>query len=80
LNIRKSKKDILTVFEWFEGECMGKQYGAFEKFIALPLEAKFTIYKDILLFHLHANKRGYIAIDFFDGCIMYNFTSKQTMI
>ncbi|GFZ76134.1 serine/threonine protein kinase [Paenibacillus marchantiophytorum] len=74
------KEGYLTVFEWFEGECMGKQYGAFDKFIDFPLEAKFNIYKDILLFHQHANQRGYIAIDFYDGCIMYNITSKQTMI
>ncbi|MDQ8739319.1 hypothetical protein [Paenibacillus sp. LHD-38] len=59
---------------------MGKQYGRFNEFIDLPLEAKFNIYKDILLFHQLVIQQGYIAIDFYDGCIMYNFTSKQTMI
>ncbi|MDF2651521.1 MAG: hypothetical protein K0Q73_7326 [Paenibacillus sp.] len=77
---KEIKEGYLTVFEWIEGECMGKQYGAFDKFLNLPLEDKFNIYKDILLFHQHVNQRGYIAIDFYDGCIMYNFTSKQTMI
>jgi serine/threonine-protein kinase len=77
---KEIKGGYLTVFEWFEGECMGKQYGKFEKFIDLPLEAKFNMYKDILLFHQLVNQQGYIAIDFYDGCIMYNFTSKQTMI
>ena len=59
---------------------MGKQNGAFEKFIDLPLEDKFSIYQDILIFHQHVNQAEYIAIDFYDGCIMYHFTSRQTMI
>lgn len=77
---KEIKEGYLTVFDWFDGDCMGKQYDSFDKFIALPIERKLNIYKEILLFHLHANKRGYIAIDFYDGCIMHNFTTQQTMI
>ncbi|QOR64996.1 serine/threonine protein kinase [Cytobacillus suaedae] len=77
---REIKDGFLTVFEWFEGKCMGKQYDSFDKFIALPLEEKLSIYEEILLFHLHTNKCGYIALDFYDGSIMYDFTTKQTMI
>lgn len=74
------KGGYVTVFEWFEGECMGKQYGAFDTFLGLPLEEKLNMYEDILTFHQHVHQRGYIAIDFYDGCIMYHFASKQTMI
>lgn len=77
---KEIKEGYLTVFEWFDGDCMGKQYHSFDKFIALPIEKKLNIYKEILLFHLHTNNRGYIAIDFYDGCIMHNFTTDQTMI
>ncbi|WP_051251473.1 serine/threonine-protein kinase [Paenibacillus harenae] len=77
---KEIKGGYLTVFDWFDGECMGKQYDSFDKFIALPIEKKLNIYKEILLFHLHVSKLGYIAIDFYDGCIMYNFTTQQTMI
>lgn len=77
---KELKEGFLTVFEWFEGDCMGKQYDSFDKFIGLPLGEKFSIYKEILIFHLHANKCGYIAIDFYDGCIMYNFKTQKTMI
>ncbi|MFD1884938.1 hypothetical protein [Paenibacillus wenxiniae] len=28
----------ITVFEWFAGDYMGRQYDSFEKFIALPLD------------------------------------------
>jgi serine/threonine-protein kinase len=77
---KEIKGGYLTVFDWFDGDCMGKQYNSFDKFIALPIEIKLNIYKEILLFHLHVNKLGYIAIDFYDGCIMHNFTTHQTMI
>lgn len=70
----------LTVFEWFEGECMGRQYQSFDKFISLPLEEKLGIYKDILLFHIYVHQCGYIAIDFYDGSIMYDFANQRTRI
>ena len=69
----------LTIFEWFEGECMGRQYNYFDKFIALPVNEKLHIYNDILLFHQHVSKCN-VAIDFYDGCIMYDFSRCRTMI
>ncbi|WP_411344512.1 serine/threonine protein kinase [Paenibacillus sp. WLX1005] len=77
---KEVRDGYVTVFEWFDGECMGRQYDHFEEFLALPLEQKFDIYNEILLFHTHVNKKGYIAIDFYDGCIMYDFASGETRI
>ncbi|MFD1676855.1 serine/threonine protein kinase [Alicyclobacillus fodiniaquatilis] len=77
---KETKTGYLTVFEWFEGECWGRQYETSDKFVALPLVEKFNIYNDILSFHQQVNKRGYIAVDFYDGCLMYDFTLKRTMI
>ena len=31
-------------------------------------------------FHRHVNAQGYIAIDFYDGCIMYDFDKCKTVI
>lgn len=70
----------LTVFEWFEGDCMGKQYGAADKFLALSLDRKLAMYLEIVHFHLHVNRCGYMAVDFYDGSIMYDFASGQTKI
>lgn len=70
----------LTVFDWFDGECMGKQYSSFDKFVNLPIEEKMNIYHDILVFHQHVNRCNYIAIDFYDGSIMYDFEKCKTMI
>ncbi|SDX76011.1 serine/threonine-protein kinase [Paenibacillus sp. CF384] len=70
----------LTVYEWFEGDCMGRQYQSHDKFLALPIEEKLKIYSDLVLFHIHINKCGYIALDFYDGSIMYDFGTQRTMI
>ncbi|AZN39004.1 serine/threonine-protein kinase [Paenibacillus albus] len=70
----------LTVYEWFDGDCMGRQYNSHDKFIALPFKQKLDIFNEIVLFHSHTNKCGYIALDFYDGSIMYDFVSEKTRI
>lgn len=77
---KEIKNGYLTVFEWFEGECMGKPYDSFENFLALPFEKKISVFNEIVLFHIHANRNGYIALDFYDGCIMHDFISGETRI
>ena len=69
------------VFEWTDAECMGKQYPeSREKFLQLPLDVKMKIFCDILDFHAHVAKQGYVAIDFYDGCIMYDINTARTVI
>ena len=69
------------VFEWTDAECMGRQYPMpRDKFMRMPLETRLRVFDDILEFHAYAAKRGYAAIDFYDGCIMYDFTSDKTVI
>ena len=69
------------VFEWADAECMGRQYPATrERFMALPQEIKMKVFDDILSFHLHVIKQGYIAVDFYNGSIMYDFANGRTII
>jgi serine/threonine-protein kinase len=76
LDHKELSNGYVTVFEWFEGKCMGRQYGLFDKFISLPTTEKMRIYNDILLFHKHVSNCGYVAIDFYDGSIMYDFDKR----
>jgi serine/threonine protein kinase len=70
-----------VVFEWVDGECMGKQYPlSRQKFLQLSHRTRIDVFNDILSFHNHVIKQGYIAIDFYDGCIMYDFNRKKTII
>ncbi|MCL1848882.1 MAG: GrpB family protein [Clostridiales bacterium] len=69
------------VFEWTDAECMGRQYPASrEKFMQMPLDTRLRVFDDILAFHTHIAKQGYVAIDFYDGCIMYDFNTSRTIL
>ena len=59
---------------------MGKMYGQTQRFLALPKAEKLKIFGDIMEFHRHVNEKGYVAIDFYDGSIMYDFETQETRI
>jgi len=72
---------LAMVFQWLDAACMGRQYPqSREKFMHMSNETRLRVFDDILQFHLHVVKQGYVAIDFYDGCIMYDFTKGQTII
>lgn len=71
----------IMVFRWAEGDCMGRMYPEpHARFMALPLEARLAVYRDVLDFLAYANSQGYIAVDFYDGSILYNFETGQTTV
>lgn len=70
-----------AVFRWAEGDCMGRMYEeAHQRFMALPVKARLQVYWDVLEFLDYVNRTGYVAIDFYDGSVMYNFDSGKTTI
>ncbi|MDD3882766.1 MAG: phosphotransferase [Eubacteriales bacterium] len=69
------------VFKWADGECMGKMYPASrKKFMAMPIETKLAVFRDVLSFLEYSAAEGYIAVDFYDGSIMYDFDKKRTTV
>ena len=72
---------MACVFSWYDAECMGRQYPqSREQFLQILPEEKLQVFDDILSFHAHVVKQNYVAIDFYDGCIMYDFNNKKTII
>ncbi|MGD6958303.1 phosphotransferase [Rossellomorea aquimaris] len=70
-----------AIFEWTDGECMGKMYPlSREKFMQMPDRTKMDVFHDILDFHIHVMEQGYVAIDFYDGSILYDFSKDETLI
>ncbi len=81
INAEEVGGGFAVIFEWAEGECMGRQYPlSREKFLQLPYSARLEVFDDILSFHAHVSDSGYVAIDFYDGSIMYDFAAKKTYI
>ena len=70
-----------AVFDWVDGECMGRMYPeSRRKFMQLPLERRVKVFEEIMAFHAFVIERGYVAIDFYDGSIMYDFANDRTVI
>lgn len=81
-----------AVFTWFPGECLHSHW-AFtpsEKYTHpdsptyrhrhLPLDLRLDSLDTILSFHEHVAFKGYVAIDFYDGSILYDFSRNITKI
>ena len=69
------------VFKWADGDCMGRMYPtAYRRFIQLPINDRLAVFSDILSFLECVVSRNYVAIDFYDGSIMYDFVNGKTTI
>lgn len=69
------------IFQWSEGECMGRMYPeSHERIMALPAEEKLSIFQSVIDFLKYTAKAGYVAIDLYDGSVMYHRASGKTTI
>ncbi len=69
------------IFAWADGECMGRMFPkSRRRFLQTDTKARMQVYLDILSFLEYTASQGYIAIDFYDGSIMYDFTRHKTVI
>ena len=86
------KKFYVAVFEWADGECLFDHWN-FEKyqsnpslkspkqrFLELPIHKKMKCVDVLFSFLQNVNERGYVAVDFYDGSIMYDFENDVTTI
>jgi serine/threonine-protein kinase len=69
------------VFEWVDAICAYPMYPAdYKKFRQLPIEIKTQIFGEIMEFMAFVAERGYVAIDFYDGSIMWDTANERTVI
>lgn len=69
------------VFRWVNGDCMGRQYPAAHcRFMQLPVSKKLAAFGSILSFFECVAAQNYVAVDFYDGSIMYDFENDKTII
>ena len=81
INAEEIGGGFMAVFEWADAISMGRMYQAqHQQFMALPLSTRVKIFEDVLAFHAHVAAQGYVAIDFYDGSIMYSQASSKTII
>ena len=69
------------IFAWAEGKCMGRMYEEDHRSImCLPTNEKLDIFDTIISFTQAVIDCGYVAIDFYDGSIMYDAKNRKTTI
>ncbi len=72
---------LAAIFDWVDAECMGRMYPlSRQKFMQMSIEAKIKVFQEVMTFHDYVAKCGYVAIDFYDSSIMYDFENKKTII
>lgn len=72
---------LAAIFEWADGECMGRMYPlSRQKFLQIPNSIRLNVFDNILSFHAYVIGKGYVAIDFYDGSIMYDSAARKTTI
>lgn len=81
-----------TVFEWVDGENLHPYWefppplkythpaSPYHRFRKLPLSTRLRAFGDVLRFHVHVERKGYVAVDFYDGSIMYDFARNTLRI
>ena len=82
----------VLVFDWFNGECLHSHWSfppphkythpdsPFFRYKQLPIDKRLESFKNILEFHVHVEKKDYVAVDFYDGSILYDFKTNVTKI
>lgn len=72
-------RGFAAVFEWVDGEGIGIMYpGAHRRFMALPVGDRLGVFRDILDFFAYVAAQNYVAVDFYDGSLLYDFARKKT--
>lgn len=68
-------------FKWADGVCMGRMYPeSHRKFVSLPQRAKLKVFADVLDFMQYTASQNFVAIDFYDGSILYDFERQKTTV
>ena len=80
------------VFNWVEGECLHAHWtfaeynkythpkSSYYRYRQLPVSIRLKSLEKLFAFHKHAEEIGYLAVDFYDGNIMYDFQNDITTI
>ena len=72
------------MYDWVDGECLhgGRDdpQSAHQRFRRLPTAAILAVLDAIYDLHVRLVQRGWIAVDFYDGCLMYDFERQAAHI
>ncbi|MCQ4088648.1 serine/threonine protein kinase [Saccharibacillus sp. JS10] len=78
-----TEEGYALIFEWTDGELLLRNDdpdSGISKFRRLPIQERLDAMQQILDFHVHVEASGYVAIDLYDGSLIYDFERKTMTI
>lgn len=87
-----TENGYVLVFDWFDGECLHPHWAfpppvkythpdsPYFRYRNLPLDKRMVSFDTILSFHTLMEAHGYVAVDLYDGSILYDFDTDTTKI
>jgi serine/threonine-protein kinase len=86
-HVIESQAGPLLVYDWFDGELLGvpsarrdDPASSFARFRALPAPMIAAAVTTIYDLHAQLARAGWVAVDFYDGCLMYDFASEELRV
>lgn len=86
-HVIESPAGPLLVYEWFTGELLGGSRerrsdpaSPYARFRALPAAQLTGALATIYDLHAELARAGWIAVDFYDGCLMYDFATSELRV
>jgi hypothetical protein len=83
LNVIETPHGPMLVYEWVLGELLGVERSRradpavpFQRFRTLPLSDLITGLDVVFDFHRSAAELGWVAVDFYDGAMIYDFATQ----
>ena len=70
-----------AVFEWEDAIGIEPLNSPdYMRFMQMPIEDKIQAFEDIMAFHAYVAEKGYVALDFYDGSILYDYDKRKVII
>jgi serine/threonine-protein kinase len=70
-----------AVFDWTDAATIEPLNSPdYRRFMEMPPDKKLRAFTEILSFHAHAAAKGYVALDFYDGSILYDYDVEKVVI
>ena len=87
LNVVESPQGPMLVFEWTNGKLLGAPAElrsdpstAYVRFRRLPVDRIIAALTDVIDLHCVLASRSYVAVDFYDGSLMYDFEASRIRV
>ncbi len=81
IDAQEVKGGFALLFDWEEGVSLcNPDFSLADRFMSLPITQRVNAFEQVLRFHLHVARCGYVAIDFNHNSMLYHYDSGKVTI